>query len=719
MPFSEKFLRKQLTRFKPLLTGGGLEPARAAQNVVGELMTAAEKTRLKMRLRRFERFEGVWIVPDKTRLPGVMLYLHGGGYTCGGIDYVKGIGSLLAAHCGMRVFGAAYRLAPEQRYPAALEDALAAYAYLLRCGVLPEEIALCGESAGGGLVYCLCMKLKELGMPLPAAIVSISPWTDLTASGKSYQENSAVDPTMTLERLSFFAGLYAENFQDPLVSPLFGDVTGLPPSLLFAGGDEIMLDDARAMHEKLLAAGCKSHLIVGEHMWHAYVLYGTREHRKADFAAIFAFLRENISAGHTLRWMRLDNAAKIFPAARRKHWTNVFRLSASLQEKVDPAALQAALDMTARRFPSIAVRLRSGMFWYYLEELLFPPEVLPDGAQPLKRMGRKEVGRCAFRVLYYENRIAVEIFHALTDGTGGLIFLKTLVAEYLAQRYGVSVSCCEGVLDRQAEPEREELEDSFVRYAGGVCASRKQEKAYRITGKLEPDRFLHVTCGTLEVEQVHEQAKQYDASVTEFLSGVLLWVMLEMQREHVRRGKLRPVVVQIPVNLRRLFESRTLRNFAMVVNAGVDPRMGDYTLSELIDAVRCQMGLEATPQKMRAAFTTNVVSERQMALRIVPLPVKNAVMKMVFDAVGESVGCLSFSNLGIIRVPEEMRAYVTRFDFILSAQSNAPYNCSACSYEGKLRFNVVRNTVEPELERRFFCQLRKMGMHVFIESNQR
>lgn len=94
-------------------------------------------------------------------------------------------------------------------------------------------------------------------------------------------------------------------------------------------------------------------------------------------------------------------------------------------------------------------------------------------------------------------------------------------------------------------------------------------------------------------------------------------------------------------------------------------------------------------------------------------------MKMVFDAVGESVGCLSFSNLGIIRVPEEMRAYVTRFDFILSAQSNAPYNCSACSYEGKLRFNVVRNTVEPELERRFFCQLRKMGMHVFIESNQR
>lgn len=720
MPFTEKFVRAWLRRIGPALESGSLQHERSAQDVVGEIMTAAETPRVTVRMRRVAGMDCAWIAPEKQAFSGVMLYLHGGGYTCGSMEYAKGVGSMLAAKCGVRVFCPAYRLAPEARFPAALDDALAAYRYVLSCGFKPEEIMLCGESAGGGLCYCLCLKLKELRMQQPSGVIAISPWTDLTASGASYETNKGKDPTLSKEKLCFYAEQYAENPRDPLVSPLLGDVRGLPPSLLFAAGAELLLDDSVRMHEKLEQAGCESKLIVSPGLWHAYVLYGLREYSRRDTATMTAFLRAHLRQKEKTRWMRLDNAAKIFPASRRKNWANLFRLSVELSEEIDPLVLQAALDATVKRFPSIAVRLRGGLFWYYLEEIPFAPEVRQEKTGPLRRMGEREVSQCAFRVLYYKNRISAEFFHALTDGNGGLVFLKTLAAEYLFQRYGAEIPCEDGVLSRREAPKPGETEDSFLRYAGEMGSGRSEPAAYRARGVREPDGFLHVTCGTLDSAAVCAAAKEYGATVTAFLAAVLLDALLEMQREcaHGKQKRL-PVRVLIPVNLRKLFASETLRNFVMVVGAGVDPRMGEYTFRQLVDAVRCQMGVAITPQNMRAAFTTNVKSEKSMALRIAPLPLKNLVMKLVFDIVGERAGSLTLSNMGEIALPEEMRPYVRRFDFVLSAQANAPYNCSVCSYDGKLRLNLVRNSIDPELERRFFRRLVKLGLHVTIESNSR
>ena len=135
-----------------------------------------------------------------------------------------------------------------------------------------------------------------------------------------------------------------------------------------------------------------------------------------------------------LKWMRLDNAAKIFPAIIRRNWNNVFRVSAVLTEPVDPEILQSAVEAVIPRFPSMAVRLRRGMFWYYLEQVPHAPQVRADGSYPMIQMNHQELRTCAFRILYYKNRVAAEFFHALTDGTGGMIFLKTLVAAYLSLR---------------------------------------------------------------------------------------------------------------------------------------------------------------------------------------------------------------------------------------------------------------------------------------------
>ena len=153
-----------------------------------------------------------------------------------------------------------------------------------------------------------------------------------------------------------------------------------------------------------------------------------------------------------LRWVRLDNAAKIYPASRNRHWSNMFRLSATLAEPVDVQILQSALDVTVRRFPTIAARLRRGVFWYYLQQLREAPKVQKEYSYPLVFMHAEEARQCAFRVIAHKDRIAVEFFHSLTDGTGGLIFLKTLVAEYLQQKHGIHIPAQFGVLDRLEEP---------------------------------------------------------------------------------------------------------------------------------------------------------------------------------------------------------------------------------------------------------------------------
>ncbi len=720
MPFSEKFIRKQLNILKPFVANSSLEAVRKGQNAVGDLIRFTHMRKASTEYHSFEHFDGVWIRPhDKTR-QGVILYLHGGGYTCGDADYTKGFGAMLAHNCSSDVFSAVYRLAPEHKFPAALDDAFTAYMYLLQMGYSGKQIVLCGESAGGGLCYSLCVRLREAGLELPCSVLAISPWTDLTASGESYETNKERDPSMTAERLRFFADCYTDDKENPLASPLFADLKGMPPSLIFAGGDEIMLDDARHMHEKLTKSGCRSVLKVTPNMWHAYVMYGLREHYASDFNTINDFLNGNLIGKRNLRWMRLDNAAKIFPASRNRHWNNVFRLSVTLNEKVDVDTLQSALDVTVRRFPSIAVRLRRGMFWYYLEEVENAPTVRKDGPHPLERMPFDDIRKCAFRVLYYENRIAVEFFHALTDGNGGLIFIKSLAAEYIEQKYGRKVENTNGVWDRYEEPDEREFEDSFLKNEGDVSLKRDDEKAFRVTGTPEHDRYLHVTTGTLSVGDVSRMAKSYGASITAFIAAAMIASIIEIQAEREpKRKKRKPVYIQIPVNLRKLFDSKTIRNFVMVANVGVDPKMGEYTFDEIITAVKHKMGLDITKKNMQAAFTTNVRSEKNIFLKLVPLFLKNIVMKLVFNSVGEATACLSLSNLGGMQLPETMDEYIDRFDFIIGAQASAPYNCGVISYKDNLNITIVRNTVEPELERRFFTFLRKMGLHIKIESNQR
>lgn len=716
MALSQATVKKQIARLKPIVESCSIETTRKWQDRIGEIMALTYRKRVTVLKERLENFDGAWIIPKDETRSGVILYLHGGGFVAGGIDYAKGFGAKLAMETGTRVFCIGYRLAPENMFPCALQDAEDAYRYLLTKGYSPKKITVIGESAGGNLCLSLCKRLPEEEQP--AGVIVISPWTDLTLSGESLEYNKEKDPSLSRAMLEFYSEKYTSNPKAPFVSPLFHNFDKMPPVLIFAGGDEILLSDSERLHKKLIASGVNSRLVVSSGMWHAYLLYDLKENKK-DIKTLNQFLSRTMAKENKLRWMRLDNAAKIYPAARNQHWSNLFRVSATLKEEVDVNVLRSALDVTLRRFPSIGARLRKGMFWYYLEQLSSPPDIKSESSYPLTRMDKKETRECALRVIAYKKRIAVEIFHSLTDGNGAMVFLKTLVAEYLTERYNVNIPCVSGVLDRLQEPDEAEFEDGFIKNKGDVKMSRNEATAWRLGGTMEPGGFLNLTCFKIPVDKVLENAHKYNVSLTAYLTAVLMMAIQKIQKDRVPvRARRKPIKVLIPVNLRKLFKSKTLRNFVFYTTPEIEPRLGEYDFEEILNVVTSKMSAEITKKQMSKRIAANVESEQLFIVKLMPLFIKNLVMKAIFNAVGEKKSCLSLSNLGAIKVPEEMEGYIERFDFILGVQATAPYNCGVLSFKDTLYVNFIRNIKESYLEATFFEVLRDMGIPVTVESNR-
>ena len=419
-----------------------------------------------------------------------------------------------------------------------------------------------------------------------------------------------------------------------------------------------------------------------------------------------------------LLWLKLDNAANIYPAARNRSWTNIFRLSVTFNDEINPQILQKALDRVVLRFPSLAARLRTGLFWYYIEQIPKAPAVINEGDVTFTRMTFSDIKKCAFRVLYYKNRMSVEIFHSMTDGNGGLVFVKTLAAEYVRERYGENVPCDNGILDLNEKPKATELEDSFNKYVSPVNPGWSEPDAYQLKGTREEDGLNHIVSGTLEASEIIALAKSYGVTVTTFLAAVMMKSIYDIQNEKVPNIKKRKnVKVLIPVNLRKLLPSNTMRNFAQYITPEIDPRLGDYTLEEMISVIHHKMGLDLNPKTMSAKFTPNVRSAQLKLLRIMPLFVKNFAMKLVYSAVGERKTSICMSNLGVVTIPPEMEKHISRIDFLLGVQAEIPCICGVLSYNGKLYINFTRKIAESDLERNFFTTLRKLGAHVYIESN--
>ena len=426
-------------------------------------------------------------------------------------------------------------------------------------------------------------------------------------------------------------------------------------------------------------------------------------------------------------WYKLDLSAIVYPTLQRKDFSSVYRLSVVLKEEIRPELLQQALDMILPRFPTYKVAIRKGVFWRYLEPNNRPgPFVLPDIKNPCMPMPFRANNRYLLRVYYYGRRISLEAHHCLGDGTGGMCLLQTLTAVYLGL-LGHPIEPSGFVLDIHENPDPEELEDAYMRYANArVRPPRPGEKTYRVKGTKEPFYTLNIIDGIMSVREVMAVAGKYNATLTEYLNAVLLYALLQKQekdlqdniREYIFPLKPRPVKIAMPVNLRRFFPSKTLRNFITMVYPSIDPRLGDYTFEEIVTQVHHFMKYYINEKFMRGDITTNAATQQNPIIRVVPLFIKDFVVRTFYTKVQDKNSSAGLTNMGALKVPKDMIPYIERFDIYMGQPFSSRTNCAIISFEDTLTINFASSIAETDVEKNFFCKLVQDGIHVKIESNR-
>lgn len=422
--------------------------------------------------------------------------------------------------------------------------------------------------------------------------------------------------------------------------------------------------------------------------------------------------------GAEKKWYKLDLSAIVYPTLQRKDFSSVYRLSVLLKEEVDPQILQQAVDLALPRFPTYKAAIRKGVFWRYLEPNDRPgPFVQPDIKNPCMPMPFKANNRYLVRIYYYGRRIALEAHHSLGDGTGGMCVLQTITAEYL-RLLGHDIDNGGFVKDIHEKPSPEELEDAYMKYADAkVRPPRPGEKTYRVRGTKEPFYTLNIIDGIMSVSEVMAVAKKYNATITEYLNAALLYALMKKQERewHIR---LRPVKIAMPVNLRRFFPSQTLRNFITMIYPGIDPRLGDYTFEEIVSHVHNYMRYYINEKFLRGDITTNAATQKNLFARITPLFIKDYIVRMFYTKVQDKNSSAGLTNMGALKVPENMKPYIERFDIYMGQPFSGRTNCAVISFEDVLTVNFASSIIETDVERYFFRRLVKDGIHVKIESNR-
>ncbi len=270
-----------------------LERQRRGQELLGRLITPGigmDREELVI-----DGMNAAWIRPEFGHdHRHAILYCHGGGYTSGNLGYARVLASKLSYVTGYEVLSFDYRLAPEHPYPAAIEDAVRAWDHLMYLGYGARDVIVAGDSAGGNLALCLTLTLKSQHRMLPKALILMSPWTDMTSSGKSYRENADIDPLITKDYICAVRAAYAgeeADYAEPMLSPLFADLKGFPPVFIQVGSHEILLSDSVRLRDRLVMAGVPCRLEVWKQMWHVFQMFPIKKAGEA-MESIGRFLLE-------------------------------------------------------------------------------------------------------------------------------------------------------------------------------------------------------------------------------------------------------------------------------------------------------------------------------------------------------------------------------------------------------------------------------------------
>lgn len=403
----------------------------------------------------------------------------------------------------------------------------------------------------------------------------------------------------------------------------------------------------------------------------------------------------------------MDNAAKVFPSSRHKADAQVFRLSCELYEPVDPNILQRAVDGAIGQFDLYRFVLKRGLFWYYLEDSQEEPHVREEYKPPCAPLYVSGKNQLLFEVTYFGRRINLEVFHALSDGTGAVYFLKAIVARYLAERHGLKRPP-----DDVDASQSQLRDDSFLHhYDDTVKAHRTREpNACRVRGRKLPDNRIDVITGHVSASAVLKQAHAMNASMTAYLCACL--TMAVRETSPVSELK-RPIVACVPVNLRRFFPSGSMRNFFSTIYVPYESNAED-DLSAIVRKVNHAFVERLEPERIRNNMNAYVALEDNIFTKFVPLLIKDAALNIAYR-VEDRKQSYSLSNIGVITAPEGFESYIRAFD--LCSSTNQLMLCM-CSYGDTLSLNFTSPLVNKDVERAFFRRLASIGIDVEIIANR-
>ena len=410
-----------------------------------------------------------------------------------------------------------------------------------------------------------------------------------------------------------------------------------------------------------------------------------------------------------LSWRRLDNSAKIFPISAGKKYSTVFRFSAVMKEKVHPKKLEKAVIKTLEEYKSFKVRMKAGFFWYYFEENPKKPIIEKEKEYPCKYINPRTNNNYQFKVTYFENKINIDIFHSLTDGNSGMTFFKEIIYNYLEILHPEEFND-----ERTLRKIEYDTEDSYMKnYDKKSKSNASSQKAYELKGRKIGLGAISAIHEIINLEQLKQECKKYEATITQYLTSVLIYSIYE--ENYKKYNGKKPIKVCIPVNLKKYFQSKTMANFFSYITL-IAKKENMETFDKIVEFVKNDFKQKLTEEEIMKTMSANVKLGNNIAVKVVPLFLKKILVRLSYLEIRKYT-TITYSNIGRIGIIGKYQDYIDYFLMLIAPEPVEKIKCSSCTFENKMVFTFTSILKDNSIEKRFYQFLHERGIDVTIESN--
>ncbi|WP_369716419.1 alcohol acetyltransferase [Leptotrichia alba] len=413
-------------------------------------------------------------------------------------------------------------------------------------------------------------------------------------------------------------------------------------------------------------------------------------------------------------WYELDAFAKTYSSIISEGRTTCFRLSALFTENIDIKILKEVSNFLEKKYPFYNSELKKGIFWNYLQQKKTHFMIRKEVTYPCTDIRKDN----PLRIIYFNNKISIEIAHFLTDGKGALLFFQDLIEKYLEEKYfceKTNFQKIEEILENSDETEKikkNEYVDLYEKYLKKVSKETTIKSAFHLPIKILEKGQYHVTTGEISINDLKAKSKKYGTTIGKYLLAVYFKILLDRYSQAKN-----PIVIGVPVDLRKIFEETTYRNFFINITPSVDASLGAYSLSEIITYLDNYFALKITKKEFYKSIYKAMNPIGNMIIKSVPYLIKRLFFPFIFDYYGERGYTTGFSNLGIFKIDKKYEKFLKGLRFLPPPSKRCKIKMGVISDNQKIYVNFGNLTANYDIERDFFIYLRKRGIKSKIITN--